>query len=98
MHGTDTMGARVYDRCGVARWRVVRDEDVPGQAESVAWDVAVTYRVRAAVGPKWYEKQISACEVWSLLPSQRSAHKPLPFALQQQTVRNLRTCCVSGQR
>ena len=44
VHCTDTMGARMYDRCSaVKRWRVVRDEDVPVKAKSAAWNVAVTW-------------------------------------------------------
>ena len=44
VHWADTMGARLYHRCGaVMQWRVVRDEDVPVQAESAAWYVVVTW-------------------------------------------------------
>ena len=40
---TDTMGAHVYEHGGaVSQWRVMQDTNVPIQARSVAWDVAVT--------------------------------------------------------
>ena len=40
----DTMGARVYN-CGdaVSQWHIVQDTDILVQAQSIEWDVAVTW-------------------------------------------------------